>query len=54
VRIIVPREIPVEVEGLAILGSKRSRLGDHVPRGGGPVVRIRGLALMGSLEVVAR
>jgi hypothetical protein len=54
VRIIVPREIPVEVEGLAILGSKKSRLGDHEPRGDGPVVRIRGLALMGSLEVVAR
>ncbi|MBT8395825.1 MAG: DUF1707 and DUF2154 domain-containing protein [Gemmatimonadetes bacterium] len=53
--IIVPPGLPVECEGLAILGGWEHRENAAVsPDPDAPILRVRGLALMGGVEVTTR
>jgi hypothetical protein len=54
--IVVPEGVHVELEGFALLGGNRLRLGSaHPPPGpGAPVVRVRAWSLMGGTDVKTR
>jgi hypothetical protein len=52
VKIIVPRGIRVELEGFAVMGSRDSKVDDYDALPGAPTVRVRGLTVMGSVEIV--
>lgn len=53
VKIIVPPGTPVEMEGFALMGTRDSKVDDQelLPRAA--TVRVRGLTIMGSVEVIA-
>lgn len=51
ISVIVPDGVHVEMAGLAILGEKSCRLGDHDPGADAPVVTVRALSLLGEIEV---
>jgi Domain of unknown function (DUF1707)/Cell wall-active antibiotics response 4TMS YvqF len=51
VEIVVPPGIEVDVAGFAFMGSREERVADVPVLPGTPVVRVRGYALMGSVEV---
>lgn len=51
VDVIVPFGVEVELEGIAIMGSKEAKLTGPPPAPGAPVVRINAFALMGSVTV---
>ncbi|HVF77679.1 MAG TPA: DUF1707 domain-containing protein [Solirubrobacteraceae bacterium] len=51
IEIIVPEGIEVDVGGFAFMGGHEYRPGSEPIRPGTPVVRVRGYALMGGLEV---
>lgn len=51
VDVIVPFGVEVELEGIAIMGSKESKLKGQPPGPGAPVVRVNAFALMGSVTV---
>lgn len=53
VKVIVSPGSAVELEGFALMGSRDCKVDDHPDTARGPVVRIRGLTIMGSVEVVA-
>lgn len=52
-KIIVPPGTPVELAGFAILGNRDSKVDDE-PLPGVPVVRVRGLTMLGSVDVVTQ
>ena len=52
-KVIVRPGTAVDLGGFAILGSRDTKVEDD-PNPGSPVVRIRGLALLGSVDVVTR
>ncbi len=54
VAIAVPEGVEVDLGGLAIMGQKAYAPRDSRPRPGAPLVRIRALALMGSVLVASR
>jgi len=51
IEIIVPEGIEVDVGGFAFMGGHEYRPGSEPIRPGTPMVRVRGYALMGGLEV---
>jgi hypothetical protein len=51
IEIIVPEGIEVDVGGFAVMGGHEHRPGTEPIRHGTPMVRVRGYALMGGLEV---
>jgi hypothetical protein len=51
VEVIVPEGVQVDLQGIAIMGSKTMRMSDAPILAGAPVVRITGLALMGEIKV---
>lgn len=51
VEVIVPEGVEVELDGIAIMGSREARLGGALPGPGAPIVRVHGLALMGAVTV---
>ena len=51
IEIIVPEGIEVDVGGFAVMGGHEYRPGTEPVRPGTPMVRVRGYALMGGLEV---
>jgi hypothetical protein len=51
VDVIVPEGVEVDLEGLAIMGSRDVRLTSYEHRPGMPVVRVRAYALLGSVTV---
>jgi Domain of unknown function (DUF1707)/Cell wall-active antibiotics response 4TMS YvqF len=51
VDVIVPFGVEVELEGIAIMGSKEAKLVGPPPAPGAPVVRVNAFALMGSVIV---
>jgi Domain of unknown function (DUF1707)/Cell wall-active antibiotics response 4TMS YvqF len=51
IEVIVPEGVEVDLGGVAIMGSKEMRMGGPAPPYGAPIVRITGLALMGSIMV---
>jgi hypothetical protein len=51
VEVIVPEGVQVDFEGIAIMGSKQSHMSDAPIRHGAPLVRVTGLALMGTIKV---
>jgi len=51
VDVIVPFGVEVELEGIAIMGSKEAKLKGPPPAPGAPVVRVNAFALMGSVIV---
>jgi len=51
VDVIVPFGVEVELEGVAIMGSKESKLKGPPPGPGAPVVRVNAFVLMGSVTV---
>jgi Cell wall-active antibiotics response 4TMS YvqF len=51
VDVIVPFGVEVELEGIAIMGSKEAKLSGPPPGPGAPVVRINAFALMGTVIV---
>ncbi len=50
VNIVVPDDVDVEVNGIGVMGSFE-HVSHHVPGEGRPLLRIRGLALMGGVSV---
>lgn len=54
VKIVVPEGIEVDVGGLSIMGGKHVRIKDLPPRPGTPLIHVRGLSIMGGIEVVSR
>jgi hypothetical protein len=52
--VLVPERWEVDLSGLPLMGVRRARTGTAAPRPGAPVVRVRGYAVMGSVEVKAR
>ncbi|HVC35441.1 MAG TPA: DUF1707 domain-containing protein [Chloroflexota bacterium] len=52
--IIVPEGTQVELEGLTIMGSQDCKVADDRVLPGAPVVRVRGVILMGSVSVKTR
>jgi len=52
VKIIVPKGTQVELNGPTILGSQNCKLGQDDVLPGAPIVRVQGLALLGSVDVV--
>jgi len=51
VDVIVPPGVEVELEGMAIMGSKTLKLSGPPPGPGAPVVRVNAFAFMGSVTV---
>lgn len=51
VDVIVPFGVEVELEGLAIMGTKEAKLSGPPPAPGAPVVRVNAFALMGAVTV---
>jgi hypothetical protein len=51
VEIIVPEGVEVDLEGIAIMGSKELRMSNAPIGQGAPRVRVTGLALMGEIKV---
>jgi Domain of unknown function (DUF1707)/Cell wall-active antibiotics response 4TMS YvqF len=51
IEILVPEGVAVELEGLAIMGTRNARLTATQHLRGMPVVRVRGYALLGSVMV---
>src|SRR5438270_1066563 len=51
VEVIVPEGVHVDLQGLAIMGSKTLRMSDTPILDGAPTVRLIGLALMGEIKV---
>ena len=51
VDVIVPPGVEVELEGVAVMGSKTLKLSGPPPGPGAPVVRVNAFALMGSVTV---
>jgi hypothetical protein len=51
VNVIVPEGVEVELDGLAVMGSRSLKLKGPPAQPGAPVVRIEGLVLMGDLTV---
>jgi hypothetical protein len=51
VDVVVPFGVEVELEGIAIMGSKEAKLSGPPPAPGAPVVRINAFAAMGSVIV---
>jgi hypothetical protein len=51
VKIIVPPGIQVELEGFTILGTRDSKLDDEDVVPGAPIVRVRGLTVLGAVNV---
>jgi predicted membrane protein len=51
VNVIVPEGVEVELDGLAVMGSRSLKLKGAPAQPGAPVVRIEGLVLMGDLTV---
>lgn len=54
VRVIVPDGIDVDVDGIAIMGSKTLRISSARPLPGSPVIRVTAVALMGEVSVVSK
>jgi hypothetical protein len=55
VRVVVPPGVAVELEGIALLGDKKYRLGDAPqPPPGAPRVRVKGYALLGDVTVMSK
>lgn len=52
VKIFVPKGIGVELTGVSIFGAKtdRAAAGQEVP--GGPIIRVKGLPIFGSVRVM--
>jgi hypothetical protein len=53
VKIVVPPGTPVEMEGFAFMGARSSKVDDDAALPDLPVVRVRGLTVMGSVEVIS-
>jgi Domain of unknown function (DUF1707)/Cell wall-active antibiotics response 4TMS YvqF len=53
VKIIVPEGTQVEMEGFALLGSRDTKVDDAHVLPGGPIVRVCGVTVMGSVDVVS-
>ena len=51
VEVIVPEGVQVDLEGIAIMGSKGLRMSDAAVRPGAPLVRVTGLAVLGEIKV---
>jgi hypothetical protein len=51
IEVVVPEGVEVDLGGVAIMGSKEMKMGGPPPPYGAPIVRITGLALMGSIKV---
>jgi hypothetical protein len=51
VEVIVPEGVEVDLEGVAIMGSRELRMSDAPTGQGAPRVRVTGLAVMGSIKV---
>src|SRR5215470_9889397 len=49
--VVVPFGVEVELEGIAIMGSKEAKLKGPPPPPGAPVVRVNAFSLMGSVTV---
>ncbi len=49
--VVVPDGTPVDLVGLAVMGDRTLRVGDGPPQPGRPLVRVRALAVMGSVTV---
>ncbi len=54
VRVIVPEGAEVDLDGWALMGSRKCRVLDVQPHGDAPYVRVWALALMGEVEVESR
>jgi hypothetical protein len=54
IEIVVPEGIAVDVGGFAFMGGHEYRPGNEPIRPGTPMVRVRGYALMGGLEVAVK
>ncbi len=54
IKVIVPEGIHVELDGLALMGSKSQRGGSERPLPGSPTVLITALAVMGEVKVVTK
>jgi hypothetical protein len=52
--IIVPANVAVELETLTIMGDRKWRQLGAMPDSDGPLVRVTGFALMGSVKVISR
>lgn len=50
-KVVVPEGVAVELEVLTIMGEAKSRVVGPPAKPGAPIVRITGLAIMGSVEV---
>ena len=54
VKVFVPKGLGVELTGVSILGAKTDRAGAGRPVAGAPVIRIKGLPILGSVRVMSR
>jgi hypothetical protein len=52
VKIVVPRGIRVELEGFVVMGSRDSKVDDDNALPGAPTLRVRGVTVMGSVDIV--
>jgi hypothetical protein len=51
IEITVPEGVAVELHGLSLLGGRSVRTADVPLRSGAPVIRVRGYALMGGIDI---
>lgn len=51
IEIIVPEGVEVELQGVAILGTKELKVGDARPFTSGPLVQVTGLCVMGEIKI---
>ena len=50
VKIVVPDDVDVEVNGIGIMGGFE-HVSHHVPGEAGPLIRVKGVAVMGGVDV---
>ncbi|MBB4916518.1 DUF1707 SHOCT-like domain-containing protein [Streptosporangium saharense] len=52
VKIIVPDGVDVELDGIAIMGEKKVKVGEAPPSPNAPLIRIKAYVLMGEVKVI--
>jgi hypothetical protein len=54
VKVIVPEGLNVELNGVAVMGSKSLKGGSALPPPGAPVIEVTAMAVMGEVSVVIK
>ncbi|HVC39418.1 MAG TPA: DUF1707 domain-containing protein [Candidatus Dormibacteraeota bacterium] len=54
IQVIVPDGIDVDVDGVAIMGTKTLRIGSTKPLPGSPTIRVTALAMIGEVSVITK